>query len=116
MMNIIHCFQCNWLPQDKQTLSGFKEAGNTIMEGPEKKNKYLYVAVALSELHRLLAAAKEDIPKNKNKDGKKEFSTKFAKRYNMDDLNLSKKTLLMYCKKVEYYLSWTKSCHINTRT
>ena len=43
---------CNWLSQDEHTLAAFKEAGDSIMEGPEQKNKYFYIAIALSELHR----------------------------------------------------------------
>ncbi|CAK9823671.1 Zinc finger HIT domain-containing protein 2 [Anthophora retusa] len=112
--SVVHkIINCNWLPQDEQTLSGFQEAGNMIMQGPEMKNKYLYIAVAFSELYRLLTATKEEISKNKNKLGNKEFSKKFTQRYNMDNINLSKRVLLLYCKKLEYYLSWTKSCHIN---
>ncbi|XP_017760278.1 PREDICTED: zinc finger HIT domain-containing protein 2 [Eufriesea mexicana] len=104
---------CNWLPQDEQTLLAFKEAGNTIMLGSEIKNKYIYIAVALSELHRLLVAAIEDMLENKNKIGGKEFFEKFIQRCNQDYINLSKKNLLLYLKKLEYYLSWTKSCYIN---
>ncbi|CAL7938745.1 unnamed protein product [Xylocopa violacea] len=115
--SVIHrVINCNWLPQDEQTLSAFKEAGNTIIQGSDKKNKYLYTAIALSQLHRLLTAAKDEILKSKNKIGSKEFSTKFAQRYNADNINLSKKILLLYCKKLEYYLSWTKSHHINMYT
>ena len=104
---------CDWLPQDEHTLSAFKEAGDSIMEGPEQKNKYFYIAIALSELHRLLAAAKEEISKHKNKPERKEFSEKFLQRYNMDYTHISKKSLLLYGKKLEYYLSWIKSCHMN---
>ncbi|XP_017790403.1 PREDICTED: zinc finger HIT domain-containing protein 2 [Habropoda laboriosa] len=115
--SVVHkIISCNWLPQDEQTLLGFKEAGNMIMQGPEKKNKYLYIAVAFSELHRLLIAAKEELSKNRNKIRNKEFSKKFTQRYNMENINLSKKVFLLYCKKLEYYLSWTKSCHANMST
>lgn len=104
---------CNWLPQDEQILSAFKEAGNVIMQGPDEKNRYLYVAIACSQLHRLFSAAKEEISKSKNKIGSKEFSAKFAQRYNADNINLSKKILLLHCKKLEYYISWLKCCNIN---
>lgn len=116
--NIKHCycFQCNWLPQDEQTLSAFKEAGDMIMQGPEQKNKYFYIAIALSELHRLIMKAKEEISKYKNKSGAKEFSKRFAQRYNVEYANLSKKTLVLHCKKLEYYLSWCKSQHIHMKT
>lgn len=82
------------------------------MQGPDQKNKYLYIAVALSELYRLLTATKESISKHTNKNENKEFSIKFAQRYNINNVNLSKKVLLLYCKKLEYYLSWTKSSHV----
>lgn len=107
---------CNWLPQDEQTLSAFKEAGDMIMQGPEQKNKYFYIAIALSELHRLIMKAKEEISKYKNKSGAKEFSKRFAQRYNVEYANLSKKTLVLHCKKLEYYLSWCKSQHIHMKT
>ncbi|XP_012148138.2 zinc finger HIT domain-containing protein 2 [Megachile rotundata] len=113
VQNIINC---TWLPHDDQILSAFQEAGNLIMQGPDSRNKYLYIAVALSELHRLLMATKEAISKNTNKAENKEFSKKFAQRYNIDNVNLSKKALLLHCKKLEYYLSWTKNCHINMCT
>ncbi|XP_076761800.1 zinc finger HIT domain-containing protein 2 [Xylocopa sonorina] len=117
IISVIHrVVNCNWLPQDEQTLSAFKEAGNTIIQGPNKKNKYLYTAIALSQLHRLLTAAKDEISKSKNKIGSKEFSTKFAQRYNADNINLSKKILLLHCKKLEYYLSWSKSHQMNICT
>ncbi|XP_076162753.1 zinc finger HIT domain-containing protein 2 [Ptiloglossa arizonensis] len=111
--NIVNC---NWLPQDEQTLSAFKEAGDLIIQGPEKRNKYFYIAITLSELYRLLTATKEEISKHKNRAGNKEFSTKFAQRYNMNNINLSKKALLLYCKKLEYYLSWIKSRHLSMCT
>ncbi|XP_076624224.1 zinc finger HIT domain-containing protein 2 [Colletes latitarsis] len=106
--------KCNWLPQDELTLSAFKEAAELIMQGPEEGNKYFYIAIALSELYRLFTAAKMEISKHKNKAINKEFSKKFAQRYNMNNINLSKKTLLLYCKKLEYYLSWIKSRHLST--
>ncbi|XP_043251045.1 zinc finger HIT domain-containing protein 2 [Colletes gigas] len=105
--------KCNWLPQDELTLSAFKEAAELIMQGPEEGNKYFYIAIALSELHRLFTAAKVEISKHKNEAVNKEFSKKFAQRYNMDNINLSKKALLLYCKKLEYYLSWIKSRHLS---
>ncbi|XP_006617042.1 zinc finger HIT domain-containing protein 2 [Apis dorsata] len=109
--SIVHkIISCNWLPQDEQTLLAFKEAGNIIMQGSE--NKYLYIAVALSELYRLLIAATKEILKNKNDIGNKEFFKKFV-RYKIDNINLSKKMLFLYRKKLEYYLSWTKNCNIN---
>ncbi|XP_015429219.1 PREDICTED: zinc finger HIT domain-containing protein 2 [Dufourea novaeangliae] len=52
----------------------FKEAANSIIQGPEESNKYFYVAVALSELYRLITIAKEELSKHKNKAGNKEFS------------------------------------------
>ncbi|XP_076222138.1 zinc finger HIT domain-containing protein 2 isoform X2 [Nomia melanderi] len=108
--NIVNC---NWMPQDEKSLLGFKEAANLIIQGPEQVNKYFYIAIALSELYRLLTAAKEEMSKNKNKAGSKEFSNKFLQRYGTDKINLSKKILLLHCKKLEYYLSWIKSCHLN---
>lgn len=109
-----YCFQRNWLPQDEQTLLVFKEAGNKIMQGPDEKNEYLYIAVALSEIHRLLTMTIEEI--SKNKIGDKEFVKKFVQRYNVDSIDLSRKQLLLHCKKLEYYISWTKNRHIKTYT
>lgn len=111
--NIINC---NWLPQDEQTLLVYKEAGNKILQGPNEKNEYLYIAIALSEIHRLLIMTIEEISKNKNKIGDKEFIKKFAQRYNVNSIDLSKKQLRLHCKKLEYYISWTKNRHINTCT
>ncbi|XP_076249698.1 zinc finger HIT domain-containing protein 2 [Calliopsis andreniformis] len=103
---------CNWLPQDEQTVLAFKKAGDMIMQGPGQENKYFYISIALSELHRLLTTAKKELSKYKNKPESKEFSKKFAQRYNTDYTNLSKKTLLLYCKKLEYYLSWCKGSRV----
>nr|XP_034192529.1 zinc finger HIT domain-containing protein 2 [Osmia lignaria] len=115
--SIVHnIISCDWLPHDERTLSAVQEAGNLIMQGPDQKNKYLYIAVALSELYRLFTATKESISKHTNKNENKEFSIKFAQRYNINNVNLSKKVLLLYCKKLEYYLSWTKSCHLKMCT
>lgn len=82
------------------------------MQGSEKERKYLYIAVALSELYRLLLAATKEISKDKNDIGNKKFFKKFV-RYKIDNINLSKKMLFLYRKKLEYYLSWTKNCNIN---
>nr|XP_033333111.1 zinc finger HIT domain-containing protein 2 [Megalopta genalis] len=112
--NIVNC---DWMPQDEGSLLGFKEAANSIIQGPEEKNKYFYVATALSELHRLLLAAKEEVSKQKSNVESKEFSKIFSHRYNTNNnINLSKKALLLCCKKLEYYLSWIKSCHVNINT
>ncbi|XP_076294270.1 zinc finger HIT domain-containing protein 2 [Lasioglossum baleicum] len=107
--NIVNC---NWLPQDERTLLGFKEAANSIIQGPEERNKYFYIATALSELHRLLAAAKEEVSKLKDKAGSNEFSNTFRQRYNKSEIKLSRKSLLLCCKKLEYYLSWIKNMHV----
>ncbi|XP_078036410.1 zinc finger HIT domain-containing protein 2 [Augochlora pura] len=111
--NIVNC---NWVSRNEENLIGFKEAANSIIQGPEEKNKYFYVAIALSELHRLISAAKEEVSKQKNEVENKEFSKIFSQRCDTNNINLSKKALLLCCKKLEYYLSWIKSCRVNMNT
>ncbi|XP_053986309.1 zinc finger HIT domain-containing protein 2-like [Hylaeus volcanicus] len=113
---VCNIINCNWLPQDELTISAFKEAADMIMQGPEENNKYFYIAIALSELHRLFTEAKTEISKHKSKTGTKEFSKMFAQKYNMHNINLTKKILLLYCKKLEYYLSWIKNSHLGMCT
>ncbi|XP_024880743.1 uncharacterized protein LOC112460329 [Temnothorax curvispinosus] len=51
----------DWLTQDVQTLAALREAGVSILQGPGAEMKTVYTSAALSELHRLLAAAKKEI-------------------------------------------------------
>jgi len=69
--------------------------------------KIMYVCAALSELHRLLTAAKKEISMHKNGTSNQEFTKRFSQRDNA--INLSSKSIFMCLKKLEYYLSWTKS-------
>lgn len=98
----------DWLPRDEQTMSALKEAGTTIMYGPEETNETFYISVALSELYRLFTLARKEISKQKSEHRSSEFSKKFVHENYTNNFDLSKKTLLLGCKKLEYYLSWIK--------
>ncbi|XP_067214898.1 zinc finger HIT domain-containing protein 2 [Linepithema humile] len=98
----------DWLPQDEQIITALKEAGTSILHGPGAEMKSLYVSAALSDLHRLLTAAKKEISTDKSANSNQEFTKRFPQNYN-NDLNLSKKSILLCLKKIEYYLSWVKS-------
>lgn len=96
------------MPQDKQTITALKEGGACILQGPTLKVKTMYISAALSELHRLLTAAKKEISTRKNTTNDQEFTRRFSERYSFDII-LSKKIILLCLKKLEYYLSWVKS-------
>lgn len=98
--------ETDWLPKDEQMMLIFREAGNMILQGPEERAKSLYSSAAVSELHRVFNTARAEISAHKN--NSREFSSRFS-HCSGSNLNLSKKTLLLYCKKLEYYLSWLKS-------
>lgn len=94
------------MPQDEQTLAALREAGASILRGPGVEMKTVYTSAALSELHRLLAAAKKEISICKS--GNQEFTKRFLQKHS-DDASLSKKSILLCLKKLEYYLSWVKT-------
>jgi len=94
------------LPQDEQTIAALREAGTSILQGPGVEMKTVYTSAALSELHRLLTTAKKEISTCKS--GNQEFTKRFSQKYS-NDANLSKKSVLLHLKKLEYYLSWVKS-------
>ncbi|XP_011640617.1 zinc finger HIT domain-containing protein 2 isoform X2 [Pogonomyrmex barbatus] len=98
----------DWLPQDEQTIVALREAGISILQGPGTEMKTVYIAAALSELHRLLTAAKKEISISKVPSGNQEFTKRFSQKHN-NDANLSTKSILLCIKKLEYYLSWIKS-------
>jgi len=99
----------DWLPQDDQIIAALREAGASILQGPGAEMKTVYTSAALSELHRLLTAAKKEISTCRSASGNEEFTKRFSQKHS-DDTNLSKKNLLLCLKKLEYYLSWVKSC------
>lgn len=101
-------FQCESLPKNDEIILAMKEAANSILKGPEGQNKSFYISIALSELHRLLVATQEVGANTKNEPHNQEFSKKFQKTFETDKA-LSKKTVLLGIKKIEYYLSWVKS-------
>lgn len=78
------------------------------MSGPVTGEKTVYISVALSELHRLLTAAKIEISKDKSAKVKQEFTKRFPQNYG-SDIHLSKKSIFLSLKKLEYYLSYVKS-------
>lgn len=79
------------------------------MQGPAPEMKTVYASAALSELYRLLTVAKKEISTSKNiTSNSQEFTKKFLQKSNFD-ITLSKRTILMCLKKLEYYLSWVKS-------
>ncbi|KAG5308238.1 ZNHI2 protein, partial [Acromyrmex insinuator] len=96
----------DWLPQDEQTITALREAGASILQGPGVEMKTIYTSAALSELHRLLTAAKKEISTGKSDN--REFTKKFSQKLS-NDISLSKKNILLCLKKLEYYLSWVKS-------
>ena len=94
------------MPQDEQTITALREAGTSILQGPGIEMKTIYISAALSELHRLLTAAKKEISTGKSDN--REFTKKFSQKLS-NDTKLSKKNILLCLKKLEYYLSWMKS-------
>lgn len=94
------------MPQDEQTLAALREAGASILQGPGTEMKTVYMSAALSELHRLLTAAKKEISICKNSN--QEFTKRFSQTHS-GDTNLSKKRILLCLKKLEYYLAWVKT-------
>ncbi|KAL6433133.1 hypothetical protein ACFW04_006409 [Cataglyphis niger] len=98
----------DWLPQSEECLAALKEAGASILQGPGSEMKTLYISVALSELHRLLTAAKKEISIHKREKNNQEFTKRFP-HIRDSEINLSKKNILLCLKKVEYYLSWAKN-------
>lgn len=93
------------MPQDERTLAALRESGASILQGPGAEMKTVYMSAALSELHRLLAAAKTEISTCKT--SSQEFTKRFSQK--PSDISLSKKSILLCLKKLEYYLSWVKS-------
>ncbi|EFN89728.1 hypothetical protein EAI_01976 [Harpegnathos saltator] len=105
----------NSLPGDKQTLLAFKDAGASILQGPVPEVKTIYTSAALSELHRLLTAAKKEILTHKNIANNREFSRKFLQKHS-PTITLSEKTILLCLKKLEYYLAWVKSHEVELQS
>lgn len=96
------------MPQNEECLAALREAGTSILQGPGSEMKTLYISAALSELHRLLTAAKKEISMHTNVKSNQEFTKRFPHRRD-GEINLSKKNILLYLKKLEYYLSWVKN-------
>lgn len=96
-------------------LMALKEAGASILQGPAPKMKTVYTSAALSESHRLLTAVKEKISTPKGATNNQEFTRKFSQNCNLGR-TLSKKTILLCLKKVEYYLSWVKSHEVELQS
>lgn len=96
----------DWLPRDEQTVAALREAGAFILQGPGAEMRTVYTSAALSELHRLLTAAKKEVSTCKS--GNQEFTKRFSQKCS-NDPNLSKKSILLCLKKLEYYLSWVRS-------
>lgn len=99
------------MPQDERTLIALKEAGISIIKGPDTAMKTIYISAALSELHRLFIAAKEEISTQKN-GSNQGFMKRFSYKHS-NNIKLSKKTILLCLKKLEYYLSWSKTATQN---
>ncbi|XP_072757959.1 zinc finger HIT domain-containing protein 2 [Anoplolepis gracilipes] len=97
----------DWLPQNEECLIALREAGTAILQGPGSEMKTLYISAAISELHRLLTAAKQEISMDKSAKSNQEFTKRFSHRHD-SDIKLSKKNILLYLKKLEYYLAWVK--------
>lgn len=96
------------MPQNQECLTSLRGAGALILQGPGAEMKTLYISAALSELHRLLTAAKKEILMHKNTKSNQEFTKRFSYRRD-NDINLSRKNIFLYLKKLEYYLSWVKN-------
>lgn len=98
----------DWLPQNQECLAALRDAGALILQGPGVEMKTLYISAALSELHRLLTIAKKEISTHKNAKSNQEFTKRFPHRRD-NDINLSRKNIILCLKKLEYYLSWVKN-------
>lgn len=96
------------MPQNEECLAALREAGASILQGPGAEMKTLYISSALSELHRLLTTAKKEISMHKSAKSNQEFTKRFPHRRD-SDINLSRKSIILYLKKLEYYLSWVKN-------
>lgn len=106
---IQNVMQTEYLPKDQQMLEGFVEAGIFIIRNPEKVKDTLHTCAALSELWRLLSAAREEIKVNKHKTTEKKLIKKSTQDNEIKNSNLSRKMLFACMKKLEFYVSWIKS-------
>ncbi|XP_066584572.1 zinc finger HIT domain-containing protein 2 [Prorops nasuta] len=102
--SVLQCIKaCNWITQDRKLLFAMEEAATTIIHGPRDTDKFLFIQIALSELHRLLSIAKTESSRN-NLSKDKKFSKRFLQ--NVENQEVSKKSLFLCTKKIEFYLSW----------
>lgn len=85
------------------TISAIKQALVQIIQGPKESCSY-YVLAALSDLHALFSKAR----KESNKSTKSEFDKKFQQYEDIERVDISKKTLQLHMKKIEFYFSWVK--------
>ena len=82
-----------------------KQAGNQIIRGPDEENCCYYVTAALSDLHALLSRAKMEIC-SKSAPTKARFPRKFQEHKDLQNVDISKKSIQLHLKKLEFYLAW----------
>lgn len=95
------------LPSDEAILNKVGESGRLIISGPSVEDCTYYVSAALSDLHRLFSVVLSS--KDATLDKKKNFPAKFAHGEVINGIDMSRKSLRLCVKKLEFYLSWMKS-------
>lgn len=108
---------------DEEDVRQIKRDIDSIIEGPfENKPTNTYILAALSDLHGLMVATKNELKLNKSKpaekpDATEEKATKsqeFSKRFNeqkADSSSLEKAKIVATIKKIEYYLAYANKFH-----
>ncbi|XP_051162234.1 zinc finger HIT domain-containing protein 2 [Leptopilina boulardi] len=89
--------------EELDTISSIKQATDQIIQGPKDNCSY-YVLAALSDLHALFSKARKETSKST----KSQFNKKFDQYKDIDSVDISKKTLQLHLKKLEFYFSWVK--------
>ena len=91
--------------EENGRMLSIKQAGDQIMNGPEKTNCCYYVIAALSDLLRLFSKAKVEL-NSKSEPAKIQFPRKFQEHKDLARVDVSKKSIKLHIKKIEFYLSW----------
>lgn len=106
-------FQCDTFSADQETILETKKAGDAILHGPEEENKCYYILSALSDVHQLLLEAIKEISVQKLKSSNDEFSIKFESNIDLGSMDVSRKSLKLLLKKIEFFIANLKLKSLN---
>lgn len=73
------------------------------------ENKTFYTLAALSDVYYLISEAKKDISAQKNYHINNEFKIKFQSKIDLGSFDITKNSLSLLMKKIEFYIAWLKS-------